>query len=446
MPPETRYARSGDVNIAYQVVGGGLRDLVLVPGFVSNVEGFWEEPGVARFFDRLARFSRLILFDKRGTGLSDRVEDLPSLETRMDDVRAVMDAVGAERAALFGYSEGGPMCALFAATYPERTSALVMHGSYARRMRAPDYPIGLNPADVERSVETVRREWGGPWGLELRAPSRAGDPRFRDWWARFLRLSASPSAAERLIRMNCAIDVRHVLPSVRVPTLILHPAGDRTVEPAHGRYLAERIPGARHVELPGIDHLPFCDNADGVLGEIEGLLARAAEPAEPERVLATVMFADIVGSTERAAALGDRRWRELLQGFQAAARRALARHRGRELDTAGDGVLAAFDGPARAVRCACEIGEAAGGLGLAVRAGVHTGECEVLGDKLAGIAVHIGARVAAEAGAGEVLVSSTVRDLVAGSGLRFESRGPRALRGVPGEWQLFSVAREPAGR
>jgi pimeloyl-ACP methyl ester carboxylesterase len=440
--PETRYARSGDVNIAYQVVGEGPRDLVLVPGWVSNIEVFWEEPSHARFFQRLASFSRLILFDKRGTGLSDRVADLPNLETRMDDVRAVMDAARSPRAALLGYSEGGPLCLLFGATYPERTAAVVMVGSFARRTWAPDHPWGPTREDYERDIEASLREWGGPVGLDIRAPSLATDPRFREWWARFLRMSASPGANRALRVMNAEIDVRHVLPALRVPTLIVHNVGDRTVDVNASRYMAERIPGARYVELVGGDHLPYVGNADAILDEIEEFLTGVRRGPEPDRVLATVMFTDIVGATTKAAELGDRRWHDLLDAHHALVREQLTRFRGREIDTAGDGFLAAFDGPARAVRAACVISEGVRPLGLAIRAGLHTGECEVMGSKLGGVAVHIGARVAALAGAGEVLVSSTVRDLVAGSGLRFTDRGAHALKGVPGEWHLFAVGKD----
>ena len=441
MPPQTRYAKSGDVSIAYQVFGEGPRDLVVVPGWVSNVEVLWEEPSAVRFLESLARFARVILFDKRGTGLSDRVPNMPGLETRMDDVRAVMDAVGSERAALFGYSEGGPMCILFAATYPDRASALITHGSFARRIRANDHPWMPAPEDWERFIEATIQGWGGPVGLAERAPSRMRDEAFGQWWARYIRMSASPASTVQLLRMNAQIDVRRILPSVRVPTLLLHPVGDRAVPVEASRYMATQIPGAKLVELPGIDHLPFSDNAEHVLREIRSFLGELPTEAEPDRVLATVVFTDIVGSTEQAVALGDRRWRELLGGFHVAVRREVGRFRGREIDSAGDGVLAAFDGPARAVRAACAVGEAVRPLGVKVRAGVHTGECEVLGNKLAGIAVHIGARVASVAAADEILVSSTVRDLVAGSGLAFADRGLHTLKGVPGDWHLFAVDR-----
>jgi pimeloyl-ACP methyl ester carboxylesterase len=441
MPPETRYAKSGDVSIAYQVVGEGPRDLVLVPGWISNVEVLWEEPSAVRFIESLGRFSRVILFDKRGTGLSDRVPDIPGLETRMDDVRAVMDAAGSERAALFGYSEGGPMCMLFAATYPDRATALITHGSYARRIRSDDHPWMPLLVDWNRFIETTIKDWGGPVGLAERAPSRMHDEAFVRWWARFTRMSASPASSAQVLRMNAQIDVRSILPSVRVPTLLLHPTGDQVVNVASSRYMAAHIPGAKLVELPGIDHLPFADNAEHVLREIRSFLGELPTEAEADRVLATVVFTDIVGSTEQAVALGDRRWRELLGGFHQAVRREVERYRGREIDSAGDGVLAAFDGPARAVRAACAVGEAVRPLGVKVRTGVHTGECEVLGNKLAGIAVHIGARVASVAEPDEVLVSSTVRDLVAGSGLSFADRGQHSLKGVPGDWHLFAVDR-----
>jgi pimeloyl-ACP methyl ester carboxylesterase len=439
--PETRYARSGDVHVAYQVTGAGPLDIVFVPGFVSHVEFDLEEPRSARFFERLASFSRLIRFDKRGTGLSDRVAQMPTLEERMDDVRTVMDAAGSERAALVGISEGGPMSIVFAATYPERTAALVVYGSYARRVWAPDYPIGPTEDQMATRVDHMGRDWGGPVGIERHAPSAAGDEEFRRWWAAHLRLGASPGAAMVLSRMNNEIDVRHVLSAIRVPTLIVHRTQDEAVPVAHARYMAERIQGARLVELPGVDHVPYLgDNADVVLDEIEEFLTGVRHGPDPDRVLATVLFTDIVGATERVAELGDRRWRDLLERHYADVRQELARSRGREIDTAGDGFLAAFDGPARAVRCACAIVQAVRRLGLEVRAGLHTGECEVMGTKLGGIAVHIGARIAALAGPGDVFVSNTVKDLVAGSGLRFEDRGAHALKGVPDTWHVFAVS------
>lgn len=441
--PTTKYARSGDVNIAYQVLGGGDLDLVYVMGWVSHLDLYWDEPSLARFLNRLASFSRLILFDKRGTGLSDRVplKELPTLEQRMDDVRAVMDAVGSARAALFGVSEGGPMSALFAATYPDRTAALVIYGSYAKRIWDTDHPWAPSAIDRDSWLRYIYEEWGTPLDIEERAPSVAKDPRFRQWWATYLSRSASPGAALALSTMNADIDIRHVLGTIRVPTLILHRADDLTLRVEGARYMAERIPEAKYVELPGKDHLPWVGDQDAILDEIEEFLTGVRRGPEPDRVLATVLFLDIVGSTERAAALGDRGWRDLLQSFYAVVRRELERYRGREIDTAGDGILATFDGPARAVRCAAAACRSVRGLGIETRAGLHTGEVETLGDKIGGIAVHIGARVGALAGAGEVLVSSTVKDLVAGSGIEFADHGRHTLKGVPGEWQLFIVAR-----
>jgi pimeloyl-ACP methyl ester carboxylesterase len=439
-PPKTQYTKSGDLHIAYQVSGSGPLDLVWVPGFVSHLEYQWEYPEAAHFSERLGSFSRLIRFDKRGTGLSDREGGIPTLEQRMDDVRAVMDAVGSERAALFGISEGGPMSLLFAATYPERTSALALYGSYARRAWAPDHPFGRTAAEMDRVIETMEREWGGPVGMEIWAPSMAGDERFKHWWANYLRLAASPGAAVAVMRMNLEIDVRHVLPTIHVPTLVIHRTGDRLTLVEQGRYLAERIPGARLAELAGNDHMPF-SNSDQIIDQVEEFLTGSRHEAEVARALATVLFSDIVGSTEKAAALGDRKWHDLLGAYYALARRELTRFRGREIDTAGDGFFAAFDGPARGIRCAEAISASVRSLGIEVRAGLHTGECEVIGEKVGGIAVHIGARVAGLARAGEVLVSSTVKDLVAGSGLAFEERGAHVLKGVPGEWRLFAVTR-----
>jgi class 3 adenylate cyclase len=437
MPPETRYAKSGDVNIAYQVVGEGPLDLVLVHGFISHLELDWQEPRMAHFLDRLASFSRLILFDKRGTGLSDRPGGLPDLETRMGDVRAVMDAAGSERAALFGYSEGGPMCCLFAATYPERISALVLYGTYAKR-REPDedYPWCVSWDERQAYAAEIEREWGSEADVGTMIPN--ADPIMRRWWAARARAAASPGAARDLILMNSQIDVRHVLPAISAPTLVLHRTGDRDSRPEEGRYIAGRIPGARFVELSGDVHVPMID-ADQIVDEVEEFLTGTRPARDPDRVLATVLFTDIVGSSQRAAELGDRAWRELLGGHHAVVRRQLERFQGREVDTAGDGFLATFDGPARAVRCGYAIREEVGELGLEVRAGLHTGEVELADGKVTGIAVHTGARVAALAAPGEVLVSSTVKDLVAGSGIEFEDRGTHELRGVPGEWRLYAV-------
>jgi pimeloyl-ACP methyl ester carboxylesterase len=441
MQPETKYAKSGDVNIAYQVVGDGPLDLVWVPGFVSHLEVGWEEPLYRRFFERLASFSRVIIFDKRGTGLSDRVsvKELPSLEQRMDDIRAVMDCIGSKRAALFGISEGISLAALFAATYPERTSALIANGSFVGF-------LGFVPTEerLQEWLNAVEQNWGQGIDLPMFAPDRAGDERFRQWWARFERMAASPGAAAAILRMNFEIDIKHVLPTIRVPTLVLHQSDDAAVPPDSDRYMAQNIPGARYVEMPGTHHWPWMGDSEALLGEVQEFLTGVRPAPEPDRVLATVLFTDIVASTERAVKVGDRRWRDLLDSYYALARRDLGRFRGREIKTTGDGFLATFDGPARGIRCACAISDEAGRLGLPIRAGLHTGECEIMGEDIGGIAVHIGARVAAEAGSGEVLVSSTVKDLVAGSGLRFEDRGSRALKGVPEEWRLFAVEPESA--
>ena len=439
MQPKTRYAKSGDVHIAYQVVGDGRLDLVYAPAWIGNMELFWEEPSCARFLKRLASFSRLILFDKRGTGSSDRSVEIPIIEQQIDDLTSVMDSVGSERAALLGASEGGSLCTLFAATHPERTSALILCGAVATTRWSPETPWALTRETFETWIQTVGREWGGPLAIELFAPSVAHDQRFRDWWARLLRLAASPAAAIALLRMLDEIDVRPVLPTIRVPTLVLQRTGDRIVNVENGRYLGRHIPNAKYVELPGADHFPYVGDTDAILAEIEEFLTGARHAPEADRVLATVLFTDIVGSTAHAAGMGDQRWRDLLGSYQALVRGELARSRGREVKTLGDGFLATFDGPARAIRCACAIRDSVRPLGIEIRAGLHTGECELMDDDVGGIAVHIGARVASSAAPSEVLVSSTVKDLVAGSGLRFADRGTHHLHGVPGEWRLFAV-------
>src|SRR5687767_4553845 len=441
--PETMYARSGDVNIAYQVIGDAPLDLVFVMGWVSHLEYFWREPSFARFLLRLASFARLILFDKRGTGLSDRVpiNELPTLEQRMDDVRAVMDAVGSERAALCGVSEGGPMCSLFAATYPEKTLALIMIGTYAKRIRDADYPWAPTPEHRQQFFDEMRDQWGGPVGLEERAPSVANDPQFRQWWATYLRMGASPGAALALTQMNAEIDVRQVLPSIRVPTLVIHRREDQCLKVEEGRYVAERIPGARYVELPGRDHLPFVGDQDAILDEVEEFLTGVRHTLEPDRVLATVLFTHIVGSKEHAQRLGEDRWEALLDRLRAHVRKQIESFRGRDIDMIGDRPLAIFDGPARAIRCASAISKYASRLGVNMRAGLHTGECDMVDGKVGGIAAEIGAQVANKAEPDAVLVSSTVKDLVAGSGIRFEERGTHRLEGVPGEWRLFAVDR-----
>jgi class 3 adenylate cyclase len=441
--PPTEYAESDGASIAYQVVGDGPIDVVLVLGFATHIELQWEAPPFARFFERIASFSRLIIFDKRGSGLSDPVVNAPTLEQRVSDVRAVMDDAGSERAALFGVSEGGPMSVLFAATYPARASALVLHGAMGRTTEAPDYPWA-SPAEAlrESAAQFIVPYWGrqSVGMVELFAPSLVDDPQAVEFAARMERTAASPAMVQQIFEMFLDVDVRDILGSIHVPTLVLHRRGDRVVNRRAGQELAKRIPGARYVELPGIDHLPWAGDSGPVLDEIEEFLTGTRPLPEPDRVLATVMFADIVGSTKRAAALGDRRWRELLAAHQAAIRRELARFRGREVKTLGDGCLATFDGPARGVQCGWAIAEAARSLGLEVRIGLHCGEVELVGDDVGGIAVHLAARVSAAAAPGEVLVSSTVKDLVAGSGIQFIDRGVRRLKGIPEERRLFAAA------
>ena len=442
-PPETMYTRSGDVNIAYQVIGDAPLDLVFVMGWVSHMEYFWREPSFARFLRRLASFARLILFDKRGTGLSDRVpiNELPTLEQRMDDVRAVMDAVGSERAALCGVSEGGPMCSLFSATYPEKTDALVMIGTYAKRIRDAEYPWAPTPEQRQHFFEEMREQWGGPVGLEERAPSVAGDPQFREWWATYLRMGASPGAALALTQMNAEIDVRQVLPSIRVPTLVIHRTEDQCLKVEEGRYVAEKIPGARYVELPGRDHLPFVGDQDAILDEVEEFLTGVRHSVEPDSVLATVLFMRIVESKEQADRTGHSRWDELMERLRTHIHKEIEWFRGRDIDMVGNRPLAIFDGPARAIRCACAISEYAYRLGLYMRAGLHTGECDIVDGRVGGLAAQIGVQIAERAAPDEVLVSSTVKDLVAGSGIRFEDRGAHHLPGIPDSWPLFAVER-----
>src|SRR6185312_5974292 len=438
-PPETKYARSGDVNIAYQVVGNAPLDLVFVMGWVSHLEYFWREPSFARFLLKLASFSRLILFDKRGTGLSDRVpvNELPTLEQRMDDVRAVMDAVGSERAALCGVSEGGPLCTLFAATYPEKTLAVVMIGTYAKRIRDDDYPWAPTPEHRQHFFEEIRSHWGKPVGLEERAPSKANDPQFREWWATYLRMGASPGGALALTQMNAEIDVRPVLPTIRVPTLVIHRTDDQCLKVEEGRFVADRILGAKFVELPGNDHLPFVGDQDAILNEVEEFLTGVRHTPEPDTVLATVLYMRIANSGEYVERFGQSRWDELLTRLRAHIAKEIEWFRGRSIDMVGSRPLAIFDGPARAVRCAIAISEYASRLGIEMHAGLHTGECDLVDGQVGGIAAEIGAHVAAKAAAAEVLVSSTVKDLVAGSGISFEDRDRHSFDGAPGQWQLF---------
>ena len=433
-----RYARSGDVSIAYQVTGAGPIDVVLVPGFFSHLEIDWEHPGSARLFERLGSFARLIRFDKRGTGLSDRAVGLPDFDARMDDVRAVMDAAGSESAALFGYSEGGPLSVIFAATYPERARALVLYGSYAKR-RDPDDDYPWAPTREERVREAAALEagWGEEFDLTTMAPN--ADAAMTSWLQRRARASLSPAGVRDLILMNSVADVRSLLGSVQCPTVVLHRTGDRDASVDEGRYIAARIPGASFVELPGDDHMPMVD-PDQILDEVEEFLTGVRPAGTTDRVLATILFTDLVGSTERATALGDAAWTDLLVEHNAAVRRELARFGGEEIDTAGDGFFVLFDGPARAIRCGLAVRHALAGLGLDVRAGAHTGEVErPLGEKPRGIAVHVGARIMSVGRAGDVLVSATTHDLVAGSGLEFEDRGEHVLKGLDGARRVYAA-------
>ncbi|TQN42090.1 class 3 adenylate cyclase [Blastococcus colisei] len=441
MPPRTRYARSGDLAIAYQVVDGDGPDLVLVPGFVSHLDWGWQEPTLRRFLERLSGFSRLILFDKRGTGLSDPVAGSATLEERVDDLTAVLDAVGSQEAALLGVSEGGAMAMLFAAQHPDRTKALVLYGASPRLTAAPGYPHGADEAGMMRLLNGLVERWGEGVALSAWAPSRADDPGLRAWWAGLQRMGASPGMARRLFAVYPIADVRGILAAIHVPTLVLQRRGDHLLRPEIGRYLAAHIPDAGFVELEGEDHLFFVGDTDQLLAEIQEFLTGCRPaPSAAERVLATVLFVDVVGSTALAARVGDAAWASMRARLLAAARRELARHSGREIDVAGDGLFATFTGPARAIRCAVGIHEAARGLGLSLRAGVHAGEVERVDGGVSGLAVHIGARVMAEAAPGEVLVTGTVKDLVIGSGLDFAERGVRALPGVPGTWPVYAVA------
>jgi class 3 adenylate cyclase len=441
MAPETRYARSGEVGIAYQVFGEGELDLVLAFPFLSHLDLMWESPPLSHFLSRLGSFARVLVFDRRGVGLSDPVERPATLEERMDDVRAVMDAAGSERAALLGMSEGATMCMLFAATYPERTSALVLWGAMARSTAAPDYPWAPErEAVLEAQAELVAPLWGQGATIEIFSPSMAGDPRAREFQARFERQAASPMRVGQLVEMFLDTDVRETLPLIQAPTLVLHRRQDRAVNYRAARWLAERIAGSRYTELEGEDHFPWVGDSDAALAAIEEFLTGVRPGPAPERVLATVLFTDIVDSTRLAAEMGDRRWRDLLGEHQKLVRERLGRFGGREVKTTGDGFLAVFDGPTRAAQCAREIVDDMPGLGIEVRAGLHTGEVELIGDDVGGIAVHLAARIAALAGARTVFASRTVRDLAVGSGVEFEPAGRHALKGVPDEWDLYSVA------
>lgn len=435
--PKTQYAQSGDVNIAYQVIGNGELDIIFVMGWVSHIEYFWEEPHFAAFLKRLASFSRLILFDKRGTGLSDRVpvSELPTLEQRMDDVRAVMEAVGSKRAVLIGVSEGGPMCSLFAATYPEKTSALIMIGTYAKRIWEEDYPWGVSKEDREKFFELMQNDWGKAVGVEERAPSLANDESFRSWWATYLRMGASPGAAVALTKMNAEIDVRNVLPSIRVPALVIHRSGDMCLKVEEGRYVASLIPACKYVELGGIDHLPFVGEQSEILDEIEEFLTGVRHATDYDRILATVMSIKIIAPPHN----NERSWETFLKNSKIYVRRQLELFKGTEVSYEENHIMAIFYGPARAIRCANAISGAADRLGISVKTGLHTGECDVVGEKYSGTAVELAQEIMERADSGEILVSRPVKDLVAGSGIIFQEHSDKFLTGINREWKLFTV-------
>lgn len=434
-----RYARSGDVNIAYQVVGDGPIDLILVLGWVSHLAYVWELPAMARFLERLASFSRLILFDKRGTGMSDRVHPLPTLEQRMDDVRAVLDAVGSKRAALFGISEGGVMCTLFAATYPERAAALIINGSYPSRLVRPGYPWGVSEAQLEQAIARVPAVWGSGSGMEGYAPSQLSNPEVASWWGKFTQMSASPGDAQDLLNMNIHIDIRDALPAIRVPTLVIHANRDKVAPIEAGRYFAEHIAGARMLELDSIDHWVYFGDAEVVLGEIEEFLTGARTGPVPDTMLATVLCTNVAQAGAHAVWLGGKQWHDLVERHHVVARRAIARYSGREIEAGEQGITAVFDGTARAIRCALEVRDQLLELGLRIRAGVHAGECELAGGRPRGVALHVASSIMSAARPGEVLVSGTVKDLVVGSGLEFAERGLREFPGLPGSWSLFAA-------
>jgi class 3 adenylate cyclase len=439
--PQTRYARSGDLFIAYQTLGSGPIDLLYVPSWISQVEHYWEHPLVARYFERLASFARLIMFDRRGSGLSDPVTRAPSLEEQIDDVVAVLDAVGSERAGVFAQLEGGAMAALFAATHPERVTSLVLYEAMPRMSWAPDYPWAMRREDRRAYLDAGGiLTWGNGDRLDVLAPDSGKNPRLREWFAKLERLAASPGTAAQLMMMNAEVDVRAVLASIQAPTLVLHQAGERNIDVRHSQHLAENIPCARLVMLPGEEALSFGPGTDSLIEEVEEFLTGTRHSRDPDRILATVMFCDIVDSTRRAAELGDTRWRAILEGIEPEVVALLARHRGRAVKTMGDGFLATFDGPARGVRCAEAIRHLIREqFGMEVRSGLHTGEIELIGDDVGGLAVHIGARVSAKASPGEVLVSGTVKDLVVGSVIAFLDRGEHELKGVPDRWRLWAA-------
>jgi class 3 adenylate cyclase/pimeloyl-ACP methyl ester carboxylesterase len=442
MTPEVHYAKSGNVHIAYAVAGKGPVDLVVAPGWVSNVAAAWTSPPHRYFYTRLSAFCRLFLFDKRGTGMSDRDVAVPTMEERMDDLRAVMDAVGVRKTAIFGISEGGSLAMLFAATHPKRTTKLALYGTFARRLWSPDYPWAPTPEERQRHYELIEAQWGGEMDVRAIAPSAAADSERARLLSDYYRASASPSAAIALAKLNTLMDIRHALPSIQAPTLVMHRKGDAEVKVEQGRWIASQIPGARYVEMPGDDHVPFYGDSDAVIDELQEFLTGERPVHEVERVLSTVVFTDIVRSTQLATELGDRAWCALLEQHFSMVTTSVSAHRGRLVKTTGDGALATFDGPARASRCAQAIVLGARSLGLEVRAGVHCGEIELRGDDVAGIAVHIASRVAAEASPGEVLVSRTVRDLTSGAGLALVDRGSKILAGVSETVQLYSLDSE----
>jgi class 3 adenylate cyclase len=439
-PGPTRYAKSGDYHLAYSVTGQGPMDILYVPTWLSQIEHLWESPKVNRFFERSSHLGRLIMFDRRGSGMSDPIVGAPTLEEQMDDVNAVLDAAGGcEDVVLLAALEGGPMACLYAATHPHRVRALVLYSAWARVVQSEDIPWANPPEERDRLMEFLAETWGTGARLDGLAPSEADDPEFRAWYAKLERLAASPNQIRILQKLIGEYDVRSVLPSIRVPTLVMHRRDDSLIDPRHSQYIAERIPGAKLVMLEGSDNLMVAGDSDAIIDEIEEFLTGARQVRAPDRVLATVMFTDIVDSTRRASEMGDRRWRELLERHDELVRRKLEYWSGREIKTTGDGFLATFDGPARAIQCAKAIAYDVGSLGVAIRAGLHTGECEVRGDDVAGMAVHIGARVGSMAAPGEVLVSSTVKDLVVGSGIDFSDQGEHELKGVPGEWRVYRV-------
>jgi|RhiMetdeSRZDD1v2_1073273.scaffolds.fasta_scaffold352133_2 pimeloyl-ACP methyl ester carboxylesterase len=439
MRPKTHYAKAGDISIAYQVTGDGPIDLVRVPGWISNIDYDWEYPPQARLIERLSRFTRFIRFDKRGTGLSDREVGYPTLEQRMEDVHAVMDAVGSERAVLFGSSEGGNMSMLFAATYPDRTAGLILHGCQARGEWAPDYPWAPTRDETDKQLAELERDWGSAIDLRDGAPSLANDRLAQEWSAAYMRYAASPKAALLMWKLGAEVDVRDILSSIRVPTLVLQKEHDRWTKQEEGRYLASHIPDAKFVLLPGTDHLIWGDGQDRLIEEIEEFVT-GVRPVQPyERVLLTVLFTDIVGSTRLAAEKGDRQWKELLQKHHDVARNEFRRHGGTEVKSTGDGFLSSFVGPTPAINCATAMRDRMASLGIPIRAGIHTGECDIRAGDLSGLAVHLASRLLTHAAEGDVVVSRTVKDLLVGSEFKFDDRGKTALRDIPGVWQIYAI-------